>query len=68
MPILKEAARRWGSLEREKLETAEEYFAVALEGAFNDLDLAFGHASPELVQLLQKYLDANLAEFVTFVE
>jgi hypothetical protein len=64
---LREAGDLFLSLERPRIQTAEEYSVVALNGEFDELDLRFGACSPSLIEYLQTHLTLLQPSFVVIV-
>jgi len=64
IPILIEAARRWRSQQREKLETVEDFVSAGQSREFEDLDLAYYDVQPTMIQLLTNYLNLRQDDFV----
>lgn len=63
--ILKSASDKLPAKPRKKIETVEEYGERALEEEFDGLDEAYYVISPSVSDLLEKYLERNIAYFVT---
>jgi len=63
--VLTEAIALWKSVERSRIEPADEFCEEALEGEFSNLDQRFHECSPSLQECLEKHLEQNRSSFVT---
>ena len=57
--VLQEAQRAYFGKPRKRPETAQEYVALALEGEFDEYDMRFHACSPNLIEVLQAYLETH---------
>ncbi len=62
--VLREAGELWLRRSRPRVQTAEEFCAIALEGEFDTLDSRFYHCTPTLIECLETYLDHHQSAFV----
>jgi hypothetical protein len=62
--VLREAGRLWLSRPRFKIESAEQYFEIALAGEFDRFDTGFGLCEPQLDKKLEEYLSQHQCSFV----
>ena len=62
--ILNRAGELWLGKERNRIQTAEEFSAIALEGEFMSLDSIFNESKPTLEEFLEDYLRAHESSFV----
>jgi Domain of unknown function (DUF4375) len=62
--VLREAGELWLSRSRPRIQTAEEYCGIALQGEFDAFDARFHRCSPALDQCLEAYLEKHQALFV----
>ncbi|HLD36402.1 MAG TPA: DUF4375 domain-containing protein [Planctomycetota bacterium] len=51
-----------------KIETVEKYCEEALEGRFDKYDTDYYESTPEITELLEKYLEKHSKEFVDIIE
>ncbi len=65
--ILSSASKKYYSQERMHPKTVGEYCETALEDEFGDFDNGYYETDPNITSLLEKYLEAHLAEFVKIV-
>lgn len=65
MQVLEKAAALWRSALRPRIQSAEEFCDLALEGKFESLDAEFFACAPTLQQVLEQHLADFKAMFVT---
>lgn len=62
--ILEQALARWNSATRKPPVDLPEYSVIALQGEFNDLDVAFYRCPVQLSELLERHLAEHEADFI----
>jgi hypothetical protein len=65
--ILSSASKIYYSQDRKHPKTVEEYCATALEEEFGDFDNSYYETEPSITNLLEKYLEVHLTEFVKII-
>lgn len=66
--VLASAAARFSATPRERLESIEDYVAVALEAEFETMDRAFDECAVSLPDVLATFLEKHRAEFVLIID
>ncbi|HSZ63719.1 MAG TPA: DUF4375 domain-containing protein [Terriglobales bacterium] len=62
--ILAEAVDARCSMSRSRINTVEEYVAIAEAAEFAQFDRAYYECKPTIPECLEKFLEANFAEFI----
>src|ERR1044072_5339146 len=62
--ILESASRKALANPRPKVDNLQQYHERALESEYNDHDATYYECRPEIVELLESYLEARLEEFI----
>jgi hypothetical protein len=63
--VLREAAALWRNSPRQRIQTAEEFSQIALEGEFSEFDSRFRKCNPSLEKCLESHLNNNTANYVS---
>jgi len=66
--VLTKAQKLLLSKKRKPIETVEAFVGRALGGEYDELNNAFYEIKPDLIELLERHLDANTELFVEIVE
>ena len=62
--VFAQALDRWNSTPRRKVRSLEEYHSIQCQAEFDDLDKAYWRSQPDMIVLLQRFLDSHFAEFI----